>query len=352
MFQLSQNNYYCFSPTSILICYIANYKSCVIASNNIYCSLSLALNLHTKAIKLGRRLGSLQTHKKGPSKIMEHQEAYNLRAEEAWKKPERYRCEQTEATLQLKALKRKKAGGKTLITQKINQIGELISGRGSRTKITYLRDKLNEALAGTIKVHEEMMKLLDESNQSEDKGWIEDITYTVDTCNSDVKEYLDSRKDGPPSGVSSVISWLNCCTNEDITTEAHGTNILEKEVIHRNLSDLAKDINNLTLKTMRHTYETQVTVRNTNNQHYDPGGVSSPQTSMLNPTVQPFTQSQGISNGKQIKSTTNKFIQNRQNYQKMSAGTMHQPVRNRLSEIPLDKSSSAMPQHRANKKIN
>lgn len=36
-----------------------------------------------------------------------------------------------------------------------------MSGRGSKTKITYLKDKLNEVIAGTIKVHEKMMKLLD-----------------------------------------------------------------------------------------------------------------------------------------------------------------------------------------------
>ena len=125
-----------------------------------------------------------------------------------------------------------------------------------------------------------MMKLLDESNQSEDEGWIEDITY-VDTFSSDVKEYLDLRKDEPPSEVSSVTLWLNRCANEDIATEAHGANNPEKKATHRNLFDLAKDLDNLTLKTKEdqnellrdHIYETQVIVRNTNNEHYDPGSI-------------------------------------------------------------------------------
>ena len=47
------------------------------------------------------------------------------------------------------------------------------------------------------------MKLLDESRQNEDEGWIKDVTYNVNTCNSYVKEYFDSRKDEPPSEVSS-----------------------------------------------------------------------------------------------------------------------------------------------------
>ena len=66
----------------------------------------------------------------------------------------------------------------------------MISGHGSRTKINYLKDKLNKILAGTIEVHEQMMKLLDESNQSEDEGWTEDGTCNVNTCSSDDKEYL------------------------------------------------------------------------------------------------------------------------------------------------------------------
>ena len=41
-----------------------------------------------------------------------------------------------------------------------------ISGHGSRTKVTYLKDKL----AGTIEVYEQMMKLLDGSNQNENDG--------------------------------------------------------------------------------------------------------------------------------------------------------------------------------------
>ena len=70
---------------------------------------------------------------------------------------------------------------------------------------------------------------------------------------------------------------LNHCANEDNATEAHSKNIPKKKVIHRNLSDLAKDLDNITLNAKEdqdellrdHTYETQVTVQNTNNQRYD-----------------------------------------------------------------------------------
>ena len=43
---------------------------------------------------------------------------------------------------------------------------EMISEHDNRTKITYLKDKLAE----TIEVHEQMMKLLDESNQTENNN--------------------------------------------------------------------------------------------------------------------------------------------------------------------------------------
>ena len=55
----------------------------------------------------------------------------------------------------------------------------MTSGHCSMTKVTYLKDKLNEVPAETIEVHEQMMKLIDESiqSESEDVGWMEDVTY-------------------------------------------------------------------------------------------------------------------------------------------------------------------------------
>ena len=36
-----------------------------------------------------------------------------------------------------------------------------------------------------------------------DPGWMEDVTFNVDTCNSDIQEYIDSRKDElPPDNIS------------------------------------------------------------------------------------------------------------------------------------------------------
>lgn len=62
---------------------------------------------------------------------------------------------------------------------------------------------------------------------------------------------------------------------------------------------------------------------------------------MLNRTVQPLMQTQGISNGEPININTNKFTQNRQiyeqNYQAMSGRTMYEAVGNPLFKISLEK---------------
>ena len=56
------------------------------------------------------------------------------------------------------------------------------------------------------------------------------------------------------------------------------------------------------------TFETQVTVLNTKNQHYNPGGILSLKSSMLNPTVQPFAQSQSKNNGEHIRIFATKLL--------------------------------------------
>ena len=60
---------------------------------------------------------------------------------------------------------------------------------------------------------------------------------------------------------------------------------------------------------------------------------------------------QGISNGEDINSTTNKDSRNRQDHQAMSVGMMHQALRNQLLEFPSDEPGSAMPANRANQNL-
>ena len=67
-------------------------------------------------------------------------------------------------------LKRKRTAKKSLITRKINQISQLITERGSRTKILYLKDKLNDVLRETEIINEKMISMSDEASIETDAG--------------------------------------------------------------------------------------------------------------------------------------------------------------------------------------
>ena len=95
-----------------------------------------------------------------------------------------------------------------------------------------------------------MMELLDGAfKNSENSVQVGDVTLDVDTCNSEVKEYLESRKDNTFSVNRSITSWLQRCEGEDDMTDADIKPMSDNKCINGNLSDLAKDLDNLTLRT-------------------------------------------------------------------------------------------------------
>ena len=72
-----------------------------------------------------------------------------------------------------------------MTTRKINQISQLITERGSCTKILYIKDKLNDVLRETEIINKKMISMFDEASIEIDPGWMEDVMFNVDTCNSD-----------------------------------------------------------------------------------------------------------------------------------------------------------------------
>ena len=60
-----------------------------------------------------------------------------------------------------------------------------------------------------------MISMSDEASIETDPGWMEDVRFNVDTCISDIEEYIDSRKDEPPSDNRSIRSWNERCQSED-----------------------------------------------------------------------------------------------------------------------------------------
>ena len=145
-------------------------------------------------------------------------------------------------------LKRKGTAQKSFITRKINQISQLITEPGSHIKIIYLNDKLNDVLRETEIINERSMS--DEASIETDLGWMEDVTFNVDTCNSDIQKCIDSRKDKPPSDNRSVRSWIERCQSEDGKSDIENQRNENKYMEHipENLSDLANRLNGLTLQ--------------------------------------------------------------------------------------------------------
>ena len=154
-------------------------------------------------------LGS-KTESVSGNHVEEKTHPYQLRNRDTINKPVRY-TQNPETVKQINILKRKFTGKKSLITKKITQVNELVQQRSSRTKILYLRESLNQVYSELVKENEDLMNLIDEENYQE---CITEMQFEVDTCNSNVQAYLDSRKDDPPSETRSVSSWAKQCLND------------------------------------------------------------------------------------------------------------------------------------------
>ena len=108
--------------------------------------------------------------------------------------------------------KRRRAGKKSSITKRIKEIKDLVSQRGSRTKIKFLKLTVNEKFKEAVTCHEELMLLLEEDYPDFNDEWIENLHITIDTCMSEIELYLQDRKDDPPSTGSHV-------SGEGVTTK-------------------------------------------------------------------------------------------------------------------------------------
>ena len=175
-------------------------------------------------------LGS-KTESVSGNHVEEKTHPYQLRYRHTINKPVRY-TQNPETVKQINILKRKFTGKKSLITRKITQINELVQQRSSRTKILYVRESLNQVYSELVKENEDLMNLIDEEQ------------FEVDTCNSNVQAYLDSRKDDPPSETQSVSSWAKQCLNYQIL---HNIEARDDRVSKEGFSDLASRLNQLTL---------------------------------------------------------------------------------------------------------
>ena len=114
----------------------------------------------------------------------------------------------------IKRARYRKTGKKISIKKRINQIQNLIQEQGSRTKITSLTEQLKRVLQEARTCYEEFLSLIGSDHKEYDESWIEDLSITVDSCVSDVDEYMHERRLDPPSRPISDVFPLNAETDK------------------------------------------------------------------------------------------------------------------------------------------
>ena len=106
----------------------------------------------------------------------------------------------------LKQLKYSRRGKKGAITKRIRQITALVDESAGRRRIQLLLEAL-------LTVYQELIgvcNLISTMNGGEDDPFndLEEIRIDVDDCSALVAEYLERRRDDPPSSDSMTASWV------------------------------------------------------------------------------------------------------------------------------------------------
>ena len=106
---------------------------------------------------------------------MNKQRLYNWRTKKSIRKPESLVSGEKEQ----KVLKHNLTRNKSLITRRINQIRQLMS-ENCITKVSYLKESLNEMLQETIEIYEQMIELLEGALlDSEDSVRIQGVVFML-----------------------------------------------------------------------------------------------------------------------------------------------------------------------------
>ena len=108
-----------------------------------------------------------------------------------------------EFSLSISQLKRKRNGKKWAVTKYIQEIDKLIAEKGSRTKLKYLKEFLNETQKSAHTLHENFMLRLEEDHPDFNDNWIEELSVRANSCNAAIESYMAERVNDPSSTMSS-----------------------------------------------------------------------------------------------------------------------------------------------------
>ena len=107
-------------------------------------------------------------------------ETMQLRNRERLRQPETYGSSLEAAQVQrIEQAKRQRSGKKRSVTLRITQINRVLTERGSRTKVKYLRDNLQEAYNEILEVNEGLMQLFDPKDEVYGNDYVEELVFKL-----------------------------------------------------------------------------------------------------------------------------------------------------------------------------
>ena len=105
----------------------------------------------------------------------------------------------------LKTLKFSRRGKKSSITKRVDELERLVGEKASRKRVQFLMEALLNVYKEITEVCLEIAVLSDEIDEKND---LELYKAKIDSCGALVTEYLDSRREEPPSSESMCSTWV------------------------------------------------------------------------------------------------------------------------------------------------
>ena len=113
-------------------------------------------------------------------------------------------------------LRRKRAGKKSVVTKRINQIAEMIELGENGNLVVLHSDHLKNAFKDVEKAHEEYLGSLDEDDITNSYEWLADVQNMVDSCICSVELFKNYNESDDRKSIISKIGFEKKCNSEPI----------------------------------------------------------------------------------------------------------------------------------------
>ena len=128
-------------------------------------------------------------------------------------------------------LRRRRAGKKSVVTKRINQIAEMIE-RGENTDLVVLHsDHLKNAYTEMEKAHEDYIGSLDESDKNHSYEWLADVQNMVDSCICSVELFKSYNESDERKSIISKTSFEKKCNSKPIFSNFEKVQIWRQNIL-------------------------------------------------------------------------------------------------------------------------